>query len=127
LESQVRETQVRLASLTSASTIIRLAGQGATPQAQGKIFWNESARRWQVFVENLPALANDRVYQLWFVPRGANPISAQVFNTNANGSVEFEIAVPAEVTALMAAAVTVEPAPQGSPQPTSGFALLGTP
>lgn len=127
LESQVNETQVRLAFYTSADKIIKLAGQGATPQAQGRVYWKEAARRWRVTIDNLPELSNDRVYQLWFVPQGANPISAEVFTTNASGSVEFEIDVPPAVTSLMAAAVTVEPAPQGSPQPTSGFALLGTP
>jgi anti-sigma-K factor RskA len=130
LESQVNTQNTRLASLTSPSTeTFKLAGQGATPQAKAKIFWNQSARRWEVFVEDLPALGNEQVYQLWFVPPTGNPISAEVFNTNANGRAEFEINVPPEVTALMAAAVTVEPGPRGSPLPTTtnGFALLGTP
>jgi anti-sigma-K factor RskA len=130
LESQVNTQQVRLASLISPSTtIINLAGQGATPQAQARVFWNKSNRQWHVRVENLPAVANDRVYQLWFVPRTGNPISAEVFNTDASGSTEFDIPVPPEVTTLMAAAVTVEPGPRGSTLPTTsnGFSLLGTP
>lgn len=130
LESQVNAQQVRFAIFTSpTNTIINLAGQGNTPQAQARIIWNKSDRRWYVRVENLPAVPNDRVYQLWFVPRTGNPISAEVFNTDANGRKELDIPVPPEVTVLMAAAVTVEPAPRGSPLPTTtnGFALLGTP
>lgn len=115
-----------LRGLVSPSTrVVNLAGQGGTPQARARIYWNEAGRTWRVLVEDLPAVTNDRAYQLWFVPPdGTNPVSAKVFNTNATGSVEFEIPVPPEVTTLMAAAVTVEPA-GGSPQPTSGFALLG--
>ena len=120
--SRLRED---MASLTS-SRVVNLAGQGTTPQASARIFWNEADRQWRVFVEDLPPVPSDRAYQLWFVPpAGADPVSARVFNTSADGSAEFEIPVPAGITTLMAAAVTVEPS-GGSPQPTSGgFALLG--
>lgn len=119
-------SNLRLRELTSPSTrVVELQGQGTTPQARARIYWKEADRRWHVFVEDLPAVQGDRDYQLWFVPpAGTDPVSARVFNTNAEGSAEFEIPVPPGITALMAAAVTVEPA-GGSPQPTSGFALLG--
>jgi len=121
-----RSLREQLASLTSSTKIVNLAGQGATAQARARIYWNEAGRKWIVFIENLPAVPNDRSYQLWFVPPTGNPVSAQVFNTKANGSAEFQISVPPEVTTLMAAAVTVEPA-GGSPLPTlaNGFALVG--
>ena len=119
-------SNLRLRELTSPSTrVVELEGQGTTPQARARIYWKEADRRWHVFVEGLPPVPDDRDYQLWFVPpAGTNPVSARVFNTSAEGSAEFEIPVPPGITTLMAAAVTVEPA-GGSPQPTSGFALLG--
>jgi anti-sigma-K factor RskA len=121
----LREQVESLNALILPSTrVVNLVGQGGTPQARARIYWNEAGRTWRVLVKDLPAVPNDRAYQLWFVPTGTNPVSAKVFNTNASGSAEFEIPVPPEVTTLMAAAVTVEPA-GGSPQPTSGFALMG--
>jgi len=124
----LREQVANRDTLMSPSTrVVNLAGQGATVQARARIYWNEAGRKWTVFIENLPSVSDDRSYQLWFVPpTGTNPVSAKVFNTTTDGSAEFEIAVPLEVTTLMAAAVTVEPA-GGSPQPTTtnGFALLG--
>jgi hypothetical protein len=51
-------------------------------------------------------------------------VSANVFNTDANGAYEVEVAVPDDVVDLQAAAVTTEPF-GGVPQPTGSFALLG--
>ena len=125
LESQLSEQRVLLASLTSADVrIINLAGQGTTPAANGRIFWDQPARRWRVYVHNLPPVPADRSYQLWFVPRTGNPISASVFNTETDGSAMVDIPGPDNVVMLAAAAVTTEPA-GGLPQPSGPFALLG--
>jgi len=125
LEAQMGEQQTRLASLTSPRIrVINLAGQGTTPGARARIFWDEDARRWWFYAQDLPQAPSDRSYQLWFVPTEGNPVSAQVFNTTAQGSVYVEIQVPPGVTMLKAAAVTDEPA-GGRPQPTGGFVLLG--
>jgi len=125
LENQIGTQKSLLASLTSPDIrIINLAGQGATPKARARILWDEPAHNWHVRITGLPQAASARSYQMWFVPKTGNPVSARVFNTNPDGSAEMEIAVPAEVTTLMAAAVTDEPA-GGRPQPTGGFVLLG--
>ena len=63
-------------------------------------------------------------YQLWFVPKTGNPVSARVFNTQPNGTAELTIDLPGDLPDLKAAAVTTEPA-GGLPQPSGDFALLG--
>jgi anti-sigma-K factor RskA len=57
------------------------------------------------------------------VPQQGDPVSAQVFNTNTDGSARLEIQLPAEATVLKVAAVTTEPA-GGLPQPSGAFVLL---
>ena len=125
LEDQVRRDGAKLVMLTSPDVrVLELKGQGITPGAKARIFWNEATGMWLGSVTGLPQVPADRTYQLWFVPKGANPVSAHVFNTNADGSAMFEIALPASAINFMAAAVTPEPA-GGLPQPTGAFALLG--
>lgn len=127
LEGQMTQQRLQLASLTSPDVrVINLSGQGDAPGARGRIFWNESERRWHFYVKGLAPAPSDRTYQLWFVPTTGNPVSAGVFTTKPDGSIEIDIdiLVPGDLAMLKAAAVTTEPA-GGVPQPTGGFVLLG--
>jgi anti-sigma-K factor RskA len=125
LESQLTQQRVRFAMVTSPQVrVVNLAGQGANSNASGRIFWDQSRRRWLFYASNLPPVSSDKSYQLWFVPSAGNPVSASVFNTDRNGTAEVDIPVPQNVDQLKAAAVTTEPA-GGLPQPSGSFALLG--
>lgn len=126
LQSQIEQQGVRLATLTSpAVRVVTLAGQGTTREANGRIFWDRAQRRWLLYVKDLPQVAGNLSYQLWFVPTAGNPVSATVFNTDAMGSAAVDIPLPDGLPELKAAAVTTEPA-GGLPQPSGAFALLGT-
>jgi len=127
LENRSNAQQNVLASLTSPNIrVMNLAGQGATPQARARIFWDEAARQWHVFVASLPQAASGRSYQMWFVPQGAIPVSAAVFDTSADGTAELNISAPDGIpNQTLAAAVTDEPA-GGRPQPTGSYVLLGS-
>jgi anti-sigma-K factor RskA len=111
--------------LTSpGNRVIDLAGQGTNRQASGRIVVNQQERRWVVYVHDLPPVSANQSYQLWFVPKSGNPISATVFNTGPSGTKELEVLLPNDLPELQAAAVTTEPA-GGLPQPSGAFALLG--
>jgi len=124
LESRVSAQNTLLVMATSPRTkVVNLAGL-KTPQARGRIFVDEGARLWRFYVEDLPTAPANRAYQLWAVPDGAKPVSAVVFNTDANGTAMLELPAPM-VAGMLTAAVTEEPE-RGSPQPTTlAFNLAG--
>ena len=123
LEVQLTEKEQTIVALET-SRVVDLAGQGTNMQASGRIFWDQQRKRWLFTVRNLPPAPSDKSYQLWFVPKKGDPISAKVFNTESDGSFSVEVPVPDDATDLKAAAVTTEPL-GGRPQPTGSFALLG--
>jgi anti-sigma-K factor RskA len=124
LESRLQEQQLLMATFTSSDVqVTNLAGQGANASARARLFWDQPRRRWLVYVNNLPPTPATQSYQLWFVPKTGNPVSASVFNTQPDGSAVVDATVPTDID-LMAAAVTTEPA-GGLPQPSGPFALLG--
>jgi anti-sigma-K factor RskA len=122
LENQVTEQTQNVAFLLGADRIVNLAGQNSNAQASGRVYIND--RQWLVSVRDLPPAPAGKTYQLWFVPKSGNPVSAKVFDTASNGSSEIAVRVPDDMGELKAAAVTTEPA-GGVPQPTGQFALVG--
>lgn len=104
------------------SRAIVLAGLGPSPQASGHTFVNPERGKAVFYAFDLPALAPDKTYQLWWI-EGGKPVSAGVFNVDERGigSVQVE---RAPTGATDAWAVTIEPA-GGVPQPTGEMVLKG--
>jgi anti-sigma-K factor RskA len=124
LEVQVAQNQNYIATLTSPDVrVVPLAGQGIHVQASARIFWDQSNKKWFLYVRSLPPVSPDRTYELWFLPKSGNPLKAAIFNTGTNGATELQIDVPAGMD-LRAAAVTTEPA-GGLDLPSGPVALLG--
>ena len=63
---------------------LRLAGQPPAPAARARAFLSR-ARGALFAATNLPAIPNDRTYQLWYLTPGA-PVSAGLLRPDAQGN-----------------------------------------
>lgn len=107
-----------------SSRIIQLTGQAPAPNSTATIYWDVQGNRWVVTADLSPP-PEGKAYQLWFVTAQAK-ISAGLIRSDKSGHGFTALQVPADIGALAAAAITLEPE-GGSAQPTLPIYLLGKP
>ena len=124
LEQQVRRTRDTILLVRSpGSRVIDLQGQDELASSAARVFWDVRKGTWRLYADNLPPAGAGKTYQLWLVTDKAK-ISAGVFDPDKEEEPSGTVTVPPEAGAVVAAAVTPEPA-GGSPQPTGAILLLG--
>jgi anti-sigma-K factor RskA len=111
LQVASRETtsvRASLALLTAADVVeLRLRGQAPAPTASARAFLSRS--RGVLFAAtSLPAIPNDRTYQLWFLTPGA-PVSAGLVRPDAEGSATAAFAPAGGVARPTGLALSLEP------------------
>ncbi|PYV32189.1 MAG: hypothetical protein DMG22_14200 [Acidobacteria bacterium] len=123
-QAETARARAVLEVLTAPDTVkVTLVSGAVRAVPQGKAFYH-SEKGLVFYAANLPPLAAGRSYQLWLIPAQGNPISAGVFQPDAQGNGAVLLPpLPAGVPAK-AFAVTVEPA-GGVPQPTGPKVLIG--
>ena len=123
-QEQTRTLRMQAAVLIAPDMArIDLAGQQPAPKAAARAFWSRS--RGMVFAAtSLPQLPRGKVYQLWVVASGVNPISAGLLAPDAQGQVNAHFVTPPDIPVPVALAVTLEPE-GGVPQPTGEKVLIG--
>lgn len=94
------------------------------PQPQGKAIYVQSSGKLLFVASNLPALPDDKAYELWLLPSTGNPVPAGVFRPDTKGSgVVVNPPLDAGVSAK-GFAITVEPK-EGSAAPTTKPMMVG--
>ncbi len=109
--------------------MVLMNGLEVNPAGYGKIIWDPERKTAILHVSKLPAAPSDKDYQLWFLDKNKQPVSAGVFSvteTDENYFKVSEIPVPDSKKDIAAFAVTIEPK-GGVPQPTGAMYLLGAP
>lgn len=126
LQRQTREAvrerdlaRVELAQARAALATWTLAAPGGQP-ASGQVLYLPRYQQAILVVSGLPPLQPGQVYQVWLIQNG-QPEGAGVFLTPSG-----ETAVRADLARYQQVAITIEPGPRGSPQPTSPPVLAGT-
>ena len=120
LRTQMRQQDIELTRLTEVITIVnsrdtREVSFGAGPK--GKVFVSPTAGV-VLMATNLPPAPAGKAYEMWIIPKGANPKPAGMFQSQPDGSATHVQAGPVDVASLAAVAVTLEDA-AGASQPTS--------
>jgi len=125
LQAATRETtsvRASLALLTAPDlTDLRLAGQAPAPNARARAFLSRS-RGLLFAATNLPAIPNDRTYQVWFLTPGA-PVSAGLLRPDLQGNATVAFDVAASAPNPTGIAVSLEPE-GGVPAPTGAIYLV---
>jgi anti-sigma-K factor RskA len=110
---------------TRGLQLVRLKQTPDAQPAEGHAIIGHAAGRALFYAFDLPAVAGDKTYELWWITEKEGPLQAGLFVPGADGLGRVEIPVPANAGAIKAAAVTIEPA-GGRPKPTGPMVLLGT-
>jgi anti-sigma-K factor RskA len=119
------ERATELANDPTAS-LVTLDDQPGTTGAQATVIASTRQDRGVLLIENLPPLQRNRVYELWGIPAGEIPQKALVFvPLRRQGTQALQFEVPIQPGTVFA--ITEEPGPDGSEQPTSKPVLLGAP
>ncbi|HVT16048.1 MAG TPA: anti-sigma factor [Thermoanaerobaculia bacterium] len=131
LEQRVRLVQAQAERMARTLSIVGspamqpvfLAGLAPAPGARGRTYVDASGGKAVFYAFDLPALAADKTYQLWFIDSG-RPVSAGTFAVDARGKASLEVDNIASARRIQAWAVTIEPR-GGVPQPTGAMVLKG--
>jgi len=119
----IRRSSAELTRLQSALQLLNLPdtrqvvfGKAQLNPPRGRVFVNRE-RGVLLMASNLPPAPAGKTYELWLLPKGAAPIPAGLFQSDAMGNALY-IMNGAIGAATSAVAVTLEPE-AGSPAPTT--------
>lgn len=123
LRVSLEERNRLVVNLTGSHVAVINLVSNSVASLSARMFWDQSANVWTFVAHNVPAHKTGRTYQLWLVT-AKSKISAGTFAPGLNGDAIARATYALPKSALIAVAVTDEPA-QGSAQPTSIPILVG--
>lgn len=115
LQDQLVASQAQIALLQTQPrvTIYTISGTSDAPNATGEVVFVPQQQAAFLTITNLPAVAPDRAYQVWFIQDG-QPVSAGLLPTAPH---QAAARLQADLSRYQALAVSLEPL-GGSPRPT---------
>jgi anti-sigma-K factor RskA len=124
VRSQLRQQAVDLTRLNEAMTIMTGAdtkqvnfGAGA----KGKVYVNPASGVF-LMASNLPPAPAGKAYEMWIIPKGAKPVPAGMFQSQADGTAMHIQRGPVDTNGMIVA-VTLE-VQAGVAQPTTAILIL---
>lgn len=127
LKTEVQRKDELLSILESRTVeLVLMAGLEVNPNGYGKVIWDADKQQALLQVSNLPAVPQDKDYQLWII-KNNKPVSAGVFAVNdplKDSFFKIDKLVESTKESTDAFAITLEPK-GGLQQPTGDMYLAG--
>jgi anti-sigma-K factor RskA len=115
--NEAERARAALSILYGPGTVEASFGGQQIQPPRGTVFVNPS-RGVLLIASNLPRTAADKIYEMWIIPKGANPVTAGLFQSQADGNALHVQLGTVDMTTASAIAVTVENQ-AGASQPTT--------
>ena len=115
---QMRQQAVDLTRLNEAMTIMNGAGTrqvNFSAGPKGKVFVNPASGV-LLIATNLPPAPAGKAYEMWVIPKGANPVPAGTFQSQADGTAMHVRTGPVDINGVTIAVTLEDQA--GAAQPT---------
>jgi anti-sigma-K factor RskA len=107
---------------TPGAKRMELAGTQTAQNARGMFVFDQQTGHAVLMTEGLPATPADKAYELWFIPKGHNPMPGKMFTVDATGRAMVSEQIPQEAREHAVFAITLEPK-RGSAVPTGAIYL----
>ena len=89
--AQDSQTKVLNVMQNGGVQIVQLSGTDDAPQARAELFWDQGRDLWALSTTGMKPLANNRVYELWYIDTKPNPAGTFTVDKNGKGTVVFKL------------------------------------
>ena len=120
-----RERDARALLTSPNAKRAELAGTQTAQNARGMFVFDQKTGHGVLMTEGLPATPADKAYELWFIPKGHNPMPGKMFSVDASGRAMISEQIPPEALEHAVFAITLEP--KGGVAAPTGAVYLSSP
>lgn len=119
VDELANQQQTIAAVLAEADWSTEMRGEApGFPSVVGRVYLDREGKAAVVALEGMPPPERGTVYQLWLVRSDGQRENGGLFVPDAAGRVLLVVEAQANWTSYQGMGITMEPAPEGSPQPT---------
>jgi anti-sigma-K factor RskA len=124
VRQELQRKNLELTTLTEAFALMNdpaakqlVFGEGAPKPPHGRVFVNPK-QGVLLIASNLPPAPAGKIYEMWIIPKGGNPLPAGLFQSQPDGTAMYLRKGTVDMASTGVIAVTLEPA-AGSQAPTT--------
>ena len=114
LQTEARQQNIELTRLNEAfvilngpETSVTSFGTGERQPPKGRVFVNPR-QGVLLIASNLPPAPTGKIYEMWVIPKGGNPVPAGIFQSESDGTAMHVQRGPVDLSTTAAVAVTLE-------------------